>query len=55
MMGIPVNSTVVAEELGKPVYSLFFDANLRFPSPIPARMMEDSCRIDDRNRKDNRS
>jgi len=22
MMGIPVNSTVVAEELGKPVYSL---------------------------------
>ena len=30
-------------------------SNLRFPWPIPARMMEDSCRVDERNRKDNRS
>jgi hypothetical protein len=55
MTGIPVNSTLVAEELGKPVCSLFFDANLRFLSPIPVRMMENSCAVDDRNRKDNRS
>ena len=27
-------------------------SNLRFLSPIPVTMMEDSCRVDDRNRKD---